>query len=146
MNLNNPEIKDLIYGWQKELRKKTSPKVILVAILPEDYCIPFEDMVRVICKVTNVPFEKAIVKNNFGDRKTNKVLTRHLISYFARKNYDYAYSEIGEYLGGQDHTTIMNGARRIRELIESGDKVVCDAIVRINLAIEKQKIISELQT
>jgi chromosomal replication initiation ATPase DnaA len=146
MNLNSPQIKGLINEWQKELRKKTTQKVILVAIVPEDYRIPFEEMVSIICKVTSVPFEKAMARKSDGDRKNGKVLTRHLIAYYARKNYDYSYSLIGELLGGQDHTTIINATRKIRDLIESGDKVVCDAVVRINVAIEKQKIISEIQT
>lgn len=141
MMLNSPAIKELINGWQKELRKKTASRVLLVAIVPDECNIPFEELVKIICKVTNVSFDS--IKN--GSRKTNKVLTRHLISYYARKNYGYAYSLIGELLGGQDHTTVINGARRIQELISTSDKIVCNAVVKINLAIEKEKIIADLQ-
>jgi chromosomal replication initiator protein len=44
---------------------------------------------------------------------------RMLAMYLARKMTQAAYSEIGEYFGGRNHSTVMSAEKRIRELLTS---------------------------
>lgn len=44
---------------------------------------------------------------------------RMLAMYLARKMTPAAYSEIGEYFGGRNHSTVMSAEKRVRELLAS---------------------------
>ena len=44
---------------------------------------------------------------------------RMLAMYLARKMTQAAYSEIGEYFGGRNHSTVMSAEKRVRELLTS---------------------------
>jgi chromosomal replication initiator protein len=44
---------------------------------------------------------------------------RMLAMYLARKLTQAAYSEIGEYFGGRNHSTVMSAEKRVRELLTS---------------------------
>ena len=39
--------------------------------------------------------------------------------YLARKMTQAAYSEIGEYFGGRNHSTVMSAEKRVRDLLAS---------------------------
>ena len=39
--------------------------------------------------------------------------------YLARKMTQAAYSEIGEYFGGRNHSTVMSAEKRVLELLKS---------------------------
>ena len=43
--------------------------------------------------------------------------------YLAREETDASLAEIGEVLGGRDHSTILYGVEKISELVESDDNV-----------------------
>ena len=42
-----------------------------------------------------------------------------LAMYLARKMTQSAYSEIGEYFGGRNHSTVMSAEKRVRDLLAS---------------------------
>jgi chromosomal replication initiator protein len=44
---------------------------------------------------------------------------RMLAMYLARKMTQAAYSEIGEYFGGRNHSTVMSAEKRVLELLKS---------------------------
>ena len=44
---------------------------------------------------------------------------RMLAMYLARKMTQAAYSEIGEYFGGRNHSTVMSAEKRVRDLLTS---------------------------
>lgn len=44
---------------------------------------------------------------------------RMLAMYLARKMTQSAYSEIGEYFGGRNHSTVMSAEKRVRSLLDS---------------------------
>ena len=72
------------------------------------------DIVNVIQQVTGVaPYEMKC-----KTRKTNVVFARHLCFYFLKECTDLSLREIGEMFGGRDHSTVINGKKRIQELID----------------------------
>ncbi len=52
-------------------------------------------------------------------KKTRSIARpRQVVMYLARKHTRHSLEEIGGYLGGRDHTTIMHGANKIADLIK----------------------------
>ena len=51
------------------------------------------------------------------NRVSNVVKARHLICYFANHDLRLSYTEIGEYLEGRDHTTIINSCTAVKDSI-----------------------------
>lgn len=59
--------------------------------------------------------------------RTNSITRpRHMAMYLARELTDHSLPEIGEAFGGRDHTTVMNGCRKIKSLIDSDAKLHSD--------------------
>ncbi|MCW5757049.1 MAG: chromosomal replication initiator protein DnaA [Phycisphaeraceae bacterium] len=53
-------------------------------------------------------------------KKTRSIARpRQVVMYLARKHTRHSLEEIGGYLGGRDHTTVMHGAGKVAELITS---------------------------
>lgn len=63
-------------------------------------------------------------------RKKEIVNARHLIMYILKQIFNMSYKEIGLLLGGRDHTTVMNGVEKTKELITK-DKNLLDVINNI---------------
>lgn len=55
--------------------------------------------------------------------KRNKeiVLPRQIIMYLLRENLHLSFPQIAKALGGRDHTTIMHGYRKMKNLIKEKD-------------------------
>ena len=52
-------------------------------------------------------------------KKTRSIARpRQVVMYLARKHTRHSLEEIGGYLGGRDHTTIMHGANKIADLVK----------------------------
>ena len=134
MNLNHPEVKDLINKWQKELREKTNNNVVLLtAFIPGTSKISLNELKQIICKYTGVSYENVLHRSKYG----RQVLTRQLISFYAREHFGYSFSEIAADLKRKDHTTILKSIRKVKGYIETGDQAICDLMVKINLEMEK---------
>lgn len=58
-----------------------------------------------------------------SSRKKPIAFARQVAMYLAREETDASLSEIGEMMGGRDHSTILYGVDKIAELIESNDTV-----------------------
>ena len=69
-------------------------------------------------------------------RQKELVLPRHMVMYILSEELNMTVEKIGQILGGRDHTTVMHGRDRIKQLINSSREVQ-------RMLIEvKQKIIS----
>ncbi|HTG57420.1 MAG TPA: helix-turn-helix domain-containing protein [Niabella sp.] len=94
-----------------------------------------------VLKVAKVEMEGVISSS----RKRENVQARQLIAFYVRQYTDMCYREIGERLGGRDHTTIMACIDRLNALCESGDKQMCDLVKKMNRRFrdmtEEQQII-----
>lgn len=45
------------------------------------------------------------------------VMPRHIFFYLARKHTQASFAEIGQYAGGRDHSSVINGCNRIQDLM-----------------------------
>ncbi len=58
-----------------------------------------------------------------SSRRKPIAFARQVAMYLAREETDASLAEIGEVLGGRDHSTILYGVEKISELVESDDNV-----------------------
>ncbi len=55
------------------------------------------------------------------DRTKEIIMPRQMAMYLVREETDASLPEIGQLLGGRDHTTVMHGCEKINNLIETDD-------------------------
>lgn len=64
--------------------------------------------------------EEALIERG---RTKEVAAARHMAMYLAREETDASLPQIGEALGGRDHTTVMHGWEKIASLIEQDDRL-----------------------
>jgi len=57
------------------------------------------------------------------DRSKEIMLPRHMAMYLVREETDASLPEIGQTLGGRDHTTVLHGCDKMSNLIETDDNI-----------------------
>jgi len=57
------------------------------------------------------------------DRTKQVALPRQIAMYLMREEANYSLPQIGEALGGRDHTTVMYGCDKITEMLETDDRL-----------------------
>lgn len=62
-----------------------------------------------------------------SDRRTHDVLKpRHVLYWLCKQTTRHSYPQIGRFLNGRDHTTILHGCRRIERFIAKGEPIADD--------------------
>jgi chromosomal replication initiator protein len=66
--------------------------------------------------------------DDLGSRQRTKVIAqaRQLAMYLAREETDASLIQIGDALGGRDHSTVMHGCAKIAELLDSDSALAQD--------------------
>lgn len=72
-----------------------------------------DEIIKTVCSFYKISHSQ--IKND--KRDAFLVRPRQVAMYLLKKNLGLTYSQIGEFLGGRDHTTIMHGARKIEGLV-----------------------------
>lgn len=106
---------------------------------------------KIVSKIVNIPTEEKeerkkstnpnkiieLVSSHFGlktaqikgvKRKKQVAQPRQLLMYVLRQDLGLPFAEIGVFLGGRDHTTIMHGVDRISSLLPKKEKLRQDLI------------------
>lgn len=72
-----------------------------------------DDVIRNICNFYSI--KPTLVK---GPRRNARLVkARQIIMYLLKKELSLSYAEIGNILGGRDHTTIMHGVEKIEKIL-----------------------------
>jgi hypothetical protein len=95
-----------------------------------------ENLLSVISFVSGMP-EDAIKGQN---RARGLVLCRHAYYYIARHNMGLKLAEIGSFFGN-DHTTVIHGINKIKDMISIGDEITCQFIEQVNSCIKEKYLI-----
>lgn len=134
MTLAHPEIKRIIEGWQAKLRELTGNEtVFILAYSPPTMKYNLKDLVPIVCEETGIPFEKLMKKN----RQTEVVQARQLLSYYGSM-CGFSLTVVARELGLADHSSVIHGRDKIKDLIETGDEAVCNLVVKINKRLEER--------
>lgn len=97
-----------------------TPQLVEVALsdlLPRRSELQPDDIVRHVAETYGVTVDRIMGR----DRSKQVALPRQIAMYLLRQEANYSLPQIGEVLGGRDHTTVMYGCEKIAELLETDD-------------------------
>lgn len=93
------------------------------------FCITPELIIERICKFRGLKEEG--VRSPKRTRELS--FTRHIIYYFVRRLTSLSLTEAGK-LFDQDHATVLNGIKRVNNMLET-DKKIVQMVAKINLIL-----------
>jgi len=91
----------------------------LADLLPRRSDLKPSEVVRSVADAFGVPIERMLGR----DRSQEVALPRQIAMYLLREESHISLPQIGQVLGGRDHTTIMYGCEKINDLIERDDRL-----------------------
>lgn len=91
----------------------------LADLIPEPHAMQPEQLVQAVAQTFNVSVERLLSRN----RAQEVALPRQVAMYLLREEAKLSLPQIGEILGGRDHTTVMYGCEKIRELLEQDENL-----------------------
>lgn len=102
-------LKELLRGEKKiEKQKKLTPELILNLVTET-----FETSIKELC----------------GRRRKKEVVTpRQVAMFLLRDEIGLNFTDIGEILGGRDHTTVMHGCDKIKQELNSGNSYLRSSV------------------
>jgi chromosomal replication initiator protein len=83
--------------------------VALADLLPQHGELEPQTVIEVVARYFNLSAEKLLS----ADRSQNVALPRQLAMYILREDVKVSLPQIGEVIGGRDHTTVMHAIRKI---------------------------------
>lgn len=102
-------LKELLVGEKKIVRQKKLTPELLLNLITEI----FETSIKDLCG---------------RRRKKEIVIPRQVAMFLLRNEIGLNFSDIGEILGGRDHTTVMHGCDSIKEKLDSGDSYLRSSV------------------
>jgi chromosomal replication initiator protein len=99
-----------------------SPQLVetaLADLLPRRKEVEPGEVVRTVAEAFGVPMERILSR----DRTQEIALPRQIAMYLLREESNISLPQIGEALGGRDHTTVMYGCDKISDLLERDDRL-----------------------
>lgn len=91
----------------------------LADFLPRQSDVEPDEVVRRVADAFNIPVERILGR----DRSKQVALPRQIAMYLLRQENNISLPQIGEALGGRDHTTVMYGCDKIAEMLERDDRL-----------------------
>jgi chromosomal replication initiator protein len=114
-NLDLDEIKNIVSSIVTNTQKKSLTPKSIINIVSQYFDIKIEDILSPC-------------------RKKNLTEPRQIIMYLMREELKFSYPNIGQELGGRDHTTVIHACDKVIRVMKIDDKL------REDLEILKQKI------
>ena len=91
----------------------------LADLLPRREKLQTDDVIRAVSDVFGVAIERLM-----GRERTREVaLPRQIAMYLLREEANHSLPQIGEALGGRDHTTVMYACEKVADLLERDDRL-----------------------
>jgi chromosomal replication initiator protein len=87
--------------------------------LPHRNDIGPDDVMRTVSNSFGVTVERILSR----DRSREVALPRQIVMYILREEANISLPQIGDALGGRDHTTIMYGCEKIADMLERDDRL-----------------------
>jgi chromosomal replication initiator protein len=91
----------------------------LADLLPRRNELGLDDIVKCVADTFNITVEEICGRG----RSHDIVLPRQIAMYLLREEANASLPQIGEVLGGRDHTTVMYGCDKITDLLERDDRL-----------------------
>jgi chromosomal replication initiator protein len=107
----------------------------LADLLPRRKDIQPQEVIESVAAAFNIPIERILGR----DRSRQIALPRQIAMYLLREEAKISLPQIGEALGGRDHTTVMYGCEKVADLLEQ------DARLRRQVIDIRDQIYGEIQ-
>jgi len=91
----------------------------LVDLLPRRHEVPANEVVRTVAESFDLSIERLLGR----ERSREVALPRQIAMYLLREESNFSLPQIGNVLGGRDHTTIMYGCEKVADMLERDDKL-----------------------
>jgi chromosomal replication initiator protein len=91
----------------------------LADFLPHHTQVEPVEIVRRVAEAFGVPMDRMLGR----ERSREVALPRQIAMYLLRQESNISLPQIGEALGGRDHTTVMYGCDKIADLLERDDRL-----------------------
>jgi chromosomal replication initiator protein len=91
----------------------------LADLLPRRTEVRPEQVIDTVAEAYGISLESMLGR----DRSRQVALPRQIAMYLLREESNISLPQIGEALGGRDHTTVMYGCDKIADLLERDDKI-----------------------
>jgi chromosomal replication initiator protein len=91
----------------------------LADLLPRRSEVEPDEVVRTVADVFGVEMDRMIGR----DRSRQVAMPRQIAMYLLREEAHMSLPQIGEMLGGRDHTTVMYGCDKVADLLERDDRL-----------------------
>jgi chromosomal replication initiator protein len=91
----------------------------LVDFLPHRSQVEPIEIVRRVAEAFGVPMDRMLGR----ERSREVALPRQIAMYLLRQESNISLPQIGDTLGGRDHTTVMYGCDKIADLLERDDRL-----------------------
>ncbi len=92
---------------------------VLVDLLPRRNEVKPDEVVHKVADAFGVAIERMLGR----DRSREVALPRQIAMYLLREEAKISLPQIGETLGGRDHTTVMYGCEKVADLLEQDDRL-----------------------
>ncbi len=92
---------------------------VLADLMPRRSEVQPNEVVRKVADTFGIPMERMLGR----DRSREVALPRQIAMYLLRQETNISLPQIGDALGGRDHTTIMYGCEKIADLLEEDDRL-----------------------
>lgn len=111
-------IQEWIDGFAKEIKERFN-KTVRIAIVEKNHKSLVEIVTQIVSDVTGVPYAVIVSNKRISDRACD---ARNMVSYFSRLYINAPYQQIGDAMGGRDHTTIMHQISVAKNRIAAKDE------------------------
>jgi chromosomal replication initiator protein len=91
----------------------------LVDLLPQRKEVAPDQVLRMVSDAFGITVDQILAR----DRSRSVALPRQIAMYLLREEAQISLPQIGEVLGGRDHTTVMYGCEKVADLLEQDDRL-----------------------
>jgi chromosomal replication initiator protein len=106
----------------------------LIDLLPRSDTLTAERIIAVVARQFGIEVDRLLSR----ERTREVALPRQVAMYLMRKETSASLPQIGEVLGGRDHTTVMYGCDKITNLMETDD------VLRRQVLLVREKLFHEV--
>ena len=93
-------------------------EIALVDLLPRRTDLKPDEIVRQVAGYFSISLERVLGR----ERSREVALPRQIAMFLLREEANISLPQIGESLGGRDHTTVMYGCEKIADMLERDDR------------------------
>ncbi|MPN04399.1 Chromosomal replication initiator protein DnaA [bioreactor metagenome] len=94
-------------------------EVALTDLLPQHNQLEPERVMDVVASAFGISKEKMLSR----ERTREAALPRQVVMYLLREEANVSLPQIGEVLGGRDHTTVIYACEKVADMIERDDRL-----------------------